>query len=64
MVELRVHKTDGWTTVSFPEAVEAISVASRKVDDQLCLTPTGEREDSPQIVETGIFAVDKTEEDS
>jgi|GEM_PF-5594933 len=52
MTELRVRKPDGWTTVSFPEEVGTISVAGGKVDGQLCLTLTGEREGGPGIVET------------
>jgi len=55
MTELRVRKPDGWTTVSFPEEVGTISVAGGKVDGQLCLTLTGEREGGPGIVETVFF---------
>ena len=62
MTELRVRKPDGWTTVSFPEEVGTISAAGGKVDGQLCLTLTGEREDGPRIVETGILDVDETDE--
>jgi len=62
MTELRVRKPDGWTTVSFPDDVAAISVVGGKVDGQLCLTLTGEREDGPRIVETGILDVDETDE--
>jgi hypothetical protein len=62
MTELRVRKPDGWTTVSFPDDVATISVAGGKVDGQLCLTLTGEREDGPRIVETGILDVDETDE--
>ncbi|WP_367175661.1 hypothetical protein [Haloarcula rubripromontorii] len=61
MTELRVRKPDGWTTVSFPADVAAISVAGGKVDGQLCLTLTGEREDGPRIVETGILDVDESD---
>ncbi|EMA26777.1 hypothetical protein [Haloarcula argentinensis] len=62
MPELRVRKPDGWTTISFPDAVASISVAGGKVDGQLCLTLTGEREDGPRIVETGILGVDECDE--
>ena len=62
MTELRVRKPDGWATVSFPDTVESISVAGGKVDGQLCLTLTGEREDGPRIVETGILDVDESDE--
>ncbi|WP_058991363.1 hypothetical protein [Haloarcula sp. CBA1127] len=62
MPELRVRKPDGWTTISFPDAVASISVAGGKVDGQLCLTLTGEREDGPRIVETGILDVDERDE--
>ncbi|MDQ2074991.1 hypothetical protein RBH20_20945 [Haloarcula sp. H-GB4] len=62
MTEFRVRKPDGWTTVSFPDAVDSISVAGGKVDGQLCLTLTGEREDGPRIVETGVLDVDESDE--
>jgi len=62
MTELRVRKPDGWTTVSFPDEVTTISVVGGKVDGQLCLTLTAEREDSPRIVETGILDVDERDE--
>ena len=62
MTELRVRKPDGWTTVSFPDEVAAISAVGGKVDGQLCLTLTGEREDGPRIVETGILDVDENDE--
>jgi len=62
MNELRVRKPDGWTTVSFPDAVDSISIAGGKVDGQLCLTLTGEREDGPRIVETGVLDVDESDE--
>jgi len=62
MTELRVRKPDGWTTVSFPDAVDSISVAGGKVDGQLCLTLTGEREDGPRIIETGVLNVDESDE--
>jgi hypothetical protein len=62
MTELRVRKPDGWTTISFPDAVYSISIAGGKVDGQLCLTLTGEREDGPRIVETGILDVDESDE--
>ena len=62
ITEFRVRKPDGWTTVSFPDEVATISVVGGKVDGQLCLTLTGEREDSPRIVETGILDVDKSDE--
>jgi len=57
MTELRVRKPDGWTTVSFPDAVATISVVGGKVDGQLCLTLTAEREDGPRLVETGILDI-------
>ncbi|MFU1782891.1 hypothetical protein ACM16X_16030 [Haloarcula japonica] len=62
MTELRVRKPDGWTTVSFPDAIESISVAGGQVDGQLCLTLTGEREDGPRLVETGILDVEESDE--
>ncbi|GGM53263.1 hypothetical protein [Haloarcula argentinensis] len=62
MTEFRVRKPDGWTTVSFPDAVDSISIAGGKVDGQLCLTLTGEREDGPRIVETGILDIDESDE--
>ena len=62
MTELRVRKPDGWTTVSFPDEIGTISVVGGKVDGQLCLTLTGEREDGPRIVETGILDVDENDE--
>lgn len=62
-MDLRVRKPDGWTTVSFPEEVEAIAVAGGKVDGQLCLTLTGERDDGPRVVRTGILDVDENDED-
>lgn len=62
MIELRVRKPDGWTTISFPDDVVVISVAGGKVDNQLCLTLTGERADDPRIVETGILDVDERDE--
>ncbi len=62
MPEFRVRKPDGWTTVSFPDTVYSISVAGGKVDGQLCLTLTGEREEGPRIVETGILDVDESDE--
>ncbi|WP_058992438.1 hypothetical protein [Haloarcula sp. CBA1127] len=62
MTEFRVRKPDGWTTVSFPDAVDSISVAGGKVDGQLCLTLTGEREDGPRIIETGVLNVDESDE--
>ncbi|RLM95242.1 hypothetical protein [Haloarcula sp. Atlit-7R] len=62
MTELRVRKPDGWTTVSFPNVVASISVVEGKVDGLLCLTLTGEREDGPRIVETGILDVDENDE--
>ena len=61
MTELRVRKPDGWTTVSFPDGVATTSVAGGRVDGQLCLTLTGEQEDGPRIVETGILDVDETD---
>ncbi|WP_058997983.1 hypothetical protein [Haloarcula sp. CBA1127] len=57
MTELRVRKPDGWTTVSFPDEIGTISVVGGKVDGQLCLTLTGEREDGPRLVEPGILDV-------
>jgi len=62
-MELRVRKPEGWTTLSFPEEAETIAVAGGKVDGQLCLTLTGEREDGPRVVRTGILDVDETDED-
>ncbi|AJF28090.1 hypothetical protein SG26_20250 (plasmid) [Haloarcula sp. CBA1115] len=62
MTEFRVRKPDGWTTVSFPDAVDSISVVGGKVDGQLCLTLSGEREDGPRIVETGVLDVDESDE--
>ncbi|EMA14209.1 hypothetical protein [Haloarcula amylolytica] len=62
MTELRVRKPDGWTTVSFPDEVAAISVVGGKVDGQLCLTLTGEREDGPRIIEPGILDIDERDE--
>ncbi|WP_146418400.1 hypothetical protein [Haloarcula hispanica] len=62
MPELRVRKPDGWMTVTFPDAVATISVVGGKVDGQLCLTLTAEREDSPRLVETGILDVDENDE--
>ncbi|NLV13999.1 hypothetical protein [Haloarcula argentinensis] len=62
MTELRVRKPDGWTTVSFPDEVGTISAAGGKVDGQLCLTLTGERDDGPRIVELGILDVDENDE--
>ncbi|GGK74456.1 hypothetical protein [Haloarcula sebkhae] len=61
-MELQVRKPEGWTTVSFPEEVEEIAVAGGKVDGQLCLTLTGEREDGPRVVRTGILDVDEDDE--
>ena len=62
-MELRVHKPEGWTTISFPDEVEAIAAVGGKVDGQLCLTLTGKREDGPRIVRTGILDVDEADED-
>ncbi|EMA10245.1 hypothetical protein [Haloarcula marismortui] len=62
MTELRVRKPDGWTTVSFPDAVATISVVGGKVDGQLCLSLTGEREDGARLVEPGILDVDENAE--
>lgn len=62
MTELRVRKPDGWTTVSCPDEVATIWVVGGKVDGQLCLTFTGEQEDGPRIVETGILDVDENDE--
>ncbi|EMA25186.1 hypothetical protein [Haloarcula argentinensis] len=39
-----------------------ISITGRKFDGQLCLNLTGEREDSPRIVETGILDVNESGE--
>ncbi|AAV44520.1 unknown (plasmid) [Haloarcula marismortui ATCC 43049] len=50
MPEFRVRKPDGWTTVSFPDEVATISVVGGKVDGQLCLTFTGEREGGTSVV--------------
>ncbi len=61
-MELRVRKPDGWTTVEFPEEVEAIAAVGGQVDGQLCLTLTGEREDGPRVVRTGILDVDEDDE--
>ena len=41
MIELRVRKPDGWTTASFPDAVESISVTGGRVDGQLCYRSKG-----------------------
>ncbi|MFY4814871.1 hypothetical protein ACOJIV_19575 [Haloarcula sp. AONF1] len=57
ITEFRVRKPDGWTTVSFPDAVATISVVGGKVDGQLCLTLTAEREDGPRFVETEILDI-------
>jgi hypothetical protein len=62
VLELRVRKPGGWTTVSFPDEVVTVAVAGGKVDGQLCLTLTAEREDGPRIVKTGIFDVDERDE--
>ncbi|WP_049943141.1 hypothetical protein [Haloarcula amylolytica] len=62
MTEFRVRKPDGWTTVSFPDEVGTISAGGGKVDGQLCLTLTGERDDGPRIVELGILDVDENDE--
>ncbi|AEM58706.1 hypothetical protein HISP_15955 [Haloarcula hispanica N601] len=62
MPEFRVRKPDGWTTVSFPDEVATISVVGGKVDGQLCLTLTAEREDGPRLVEPGILDVDENDE--
>lgn len=61
-MELRVRKPEGWTTISFPEEVEEVAVAGGKVDGELCFTLTGEREDGPHVVETGILDVDPADE--
>ncbi|WP_345432292.1 hypothetical protein [Haloarcula japonica] len=52
-------ETDGWTTVSFPDAVDSVSVGGGKVDGQLCLILIGEREDGPRIIETGVLDVEE-----
>lgn len=39
-----------------------ISITGRKFDGQLCLNLTGEREDSPRVVETGILDLDESDE--
>ena len=62
MTEFRVRKPDGWTTVSFPDAVDSISVAGGKADGQLCLTLSGEREGGHRIIETGVLDVDESDE--
>jgi len=62
MTELQVRKPNGWTTVTFPDAVATISVVGGKVDGQLCLTLTAEREDGPRLVEPGILDVDERDE--
>ncbi|WP_434531053.1 hypothetical protein ACODNH_05420 [Haloarcula sp. NS06] len=60
-MELQVRKPEGWTTISFPEEVETIAVVGGKVDGQLCFTLTGEREDGPRVVRTGILDVDESD---
>ncbi|WP_371727251.1 hypothetical protein [Haloarcula sp. CBA1122] len=62
MTEFRVRKPDGWTTVSFPDEVGTISAAGGKVDGQLCLTLSAEREDGHRLVEPGILDVDENDE--
>jgi hypothetical protein len=58
----QVRNSHSWTTVSSPGVIESISVAGGQVDGKLCLTLTGEREDGPRIVETGILNVDESDE--
>jgi len=61
MVDLRVRKPDGWTTVSMPDDAP-ICVAGGKVDNELCLTLIATPDEEDHVVKTGILDVDKADE--
>ena len=61
MVELRVRRPDGWTTITVLDDVD-IEVAGGKIDGQLSPTLVGTRDDEMYVVELGILDVDEADE--
>lgn len=61
MVELRVRRPDGWTTITVLDDVD-IEVAGGKIDGQLSPTLIGTRDDGMYVVEPGTLDVDEADE--
>ena len=62
-MELRVRKPDGWTTISLPDEVEKVTVATGKTDGQLSYTLIGMRNSVENVIVQDVLDVDPDDEE-
>lgn len=61
-MDLRVRKPDGWTTVSLPDDIETVTIATGKTDGLLSFTLIGMRSGTPNCLVQDALGVDPDDE--
>ena len=63
MPDIRVRQPDGWTTVTFSDDVETISLVGGQLkSNHLAFTLIGEHPDQPNQIESQLLDVDPADE--
>ena len=61
-MELRVRKPAGWKTVSLPDEIDAVTIASGQTDGNFSLTFIGLRSGEPNVLVQDVLDVDPDDE--